>query len=162
MRLPSLSCGDAQSDEAYRLIGVPGFANHPIVVSVVLIEGVWSVQGAAFQSSTELIAMMDATRVLSQPDVLRLVRAIQQSRLWTTNEPWMDGFLFLDGGPLNPSWTLEARRDHSYQAVRRAFPDEEPFQTLGEVLVALGDLPYSITRTYPKRPSALPPIPAPQ
>jgi len=157
-QMPSLSCGPAQFAEAYRYIAYNVFdAPPPSIVSATLHDSVWSVRTVLFENSKSLrnlASTIDRTRTLSNAEALALTETVRLSLFWSTPDPYESQPEGLsDGGP----WVIEARRNDSYQAVRRWDPREEPIQTLGVMLVKLGGLRYELWTQPPE----LPPIPPP-
>lgn len=154
MQMPTLSCGEAQFVEAYRYLAFNVFDTPPpTIVSATLNTSVWSVRTVQFRSSGDLTPVVDTTRALSNDEALALTKAIQVSRFWMTPDPYEarpEGLA--DGGPM----VIEARRNDSYQPVRRWNPRHEPIRTLGVMLVKLAGLRYELLP-----PSDLPPIPPP-
>lgn len=155
MRAPTLSCGQEQFSEVYRLIGVPG-SDRPIAVSATLQNSAWSVRGVEFQHLNDLTPTIDRTRMLSNNEAVTLAQAIRESKFWMTSglEVGPPNIVVLDGG----TWILEARRNRSYHIVSGPWTQEEPFRTLGEMLISLGGLPSSLPRGYTPG-NRLPPTP---
>lgn len=141
MRAPTLSSGQEQLSEVYRLIAVPGSNSRPIAVSATLQNSAWSVRGVEFQHSNDLTPTIDRTRMLSTKEAVTLAQAIRKSKFWNSGpEVGSPNIVVLDGG----TWILEARRDRSYHIVSGPWELEEPFRTLGEMLVTLAGLPHSL------------------
>jgi hypothetical protein len=139
MRVPSLSCGNVEFSESYRLIAIHVF-DSPLAVVATLENSVWSVQGVRLGNTDQLTPTMDKTRTLSKDEATALEQVIQESRLWETPEPVEPIPEYIDDGG---SVTIEGRRGGSYQVVRRFNYAEPEIQKFATALLGFTGLPDS-------------------
>lgn len=99
MRVPSLSCGNVEFSDSYRLIAIHALEG-PLAVVATLENSVWAARGVRF-SNTDLTTTIDTMRTLSKDEAIALGQIIRESRFW--EGPFSEAYRLIAVGLDNPS-----------------------------------------------------------